>query len=395
MERSEARATRQEGSDAPGRRFRVAYCLDSFDPGGTELNAVRTIEQIDRTRFDVSFIVLSDRGPLAQRARDAGVPIHAFPLGGFFTPQGLLAGRALVAHLRRERIDILHAHDIYSNIFAVPCARIAGVPLVIASRRWWHAANRRIYLALNRVTYRLAHRVLANSESVGRLVVGEGVRAERVVVIPNFVEDYAFERPSDATLDSWRTELGVAPDDEVVGIVANLHAIKDHATLLRAFPSVLAERPRARLVVVGEGVEREPLERLATTLGVRERIILAGRRPQRPTMHWLFDVSVLCSLGEGFPNSVVEAMAAERPLVVTAVGGVPDVVVEGETGFMVAPSAPDQLARRIVDLLRDSPLRKRMGEAGAKRARTEYHASRVIQRLEGFYESYLAEHLHR
>lgn len=383
----------RDGSDAPERRIRLAYCLDSFDPGGTELNAVRTIEQIDRTRFDVSFIVLSDRGPLAQRVRDAGVPIHAFSLGGFFTLQGLRAGRALVAHLRKERVDILHAHDIYSNIFAVPCGRIAGVPLVIASRRWWHAANRRIYLALNRVTYRLAHRVLANSESVGRLVVDEGVREDRVVVIPNFVEDYAFERPTETMLASWRTELGVHPDDEVVGIVANLHAIKDHATLLRAFPAVLVERPRARLVVVGDGVEREPLERLATSLGIRERVTFAGRRPQRPTMHWLFDVSVLCSLGEGFPNSVVEAMAAARPLVVTSVGGVPDVVVAGETGFMVAPSAPDQLARRIVDLLRDPPLRERMGRASALRAREAFYAPRVIRRLESFYEAYLESYL--
>lgn len=390
-----ASATSMEEGDAPRRRIRVAFCLDSFDPGGTELNAVRTIEQIDRTRFDVSFIVLSDRGPLAQRVRDAGVPIHAFSLGGFFTLQGLRAGRALVAHLRKERIDILHAHDIYSNIFAVPCGRIAGVPLVIASRRWWHAANRRVYLALNRATYRLAHRVLANAESVGHLVVSEGVREDHVVVIPNFVEDHAFERPGEATLASWRTELGVHPDDEVVGIVANLHAIKDHATLLRAFPAVLAARPRARLVVVGDGVEREPLERLATTLGIRERVIFAGRRPQRPTMHWLFDVSVLCSLGEGFPNSVVEAMAAARPLVVTAVGGVPDVVVEGETGFQVAPSSPDQLARRIVELLRAPSLRARLGEAGAQRARAEYHAPRVIQRLESLYESYLTEHPHR
>lgn len=372
----------------PAGRIRVAYCLDSFDAGGTELNAVRTVEQLDRERFDVSFVVLSDRGALAQRVRDAGIPIHVFPLGGFFTWQGLRAGRALVRHLREQRVDVLHAHDIYSNIFAVPCARIAGVPLVIASRRWWHAANRRVYLALNRVTYHLAHRVLANAESVGCLVVREGVGARRVVVIPNFVENEAFERPVDTVLAAWRAELGVAPDDLVVGIVANLHAIKDHATLLHAFVAVLQERPRARLVLVGDGAERPALESLATTLGIRERVVFAGRRPQRPTLHWLFDVSVLCSLGEGFPNSVVEAMAAARPLVVTAVGGVPDVVVDGETGFMVPPASPVALARRIVELLGDPELRARMGEAGAVRAREKYHAPRVIGRLESLYASF-------
>ncbi len=351
---------------------------------------MRTVEQIDRSRFDVSFVVLSDRGALAQRARDAGVPIHVFPLGGFFTLQSLRAGRALVRHLRQQRVDVLHAHDIYSNIFAVPCARIAGVPMVIASRRWWHAANRRVYLALNRVTYHLAHRVLANSASVGQLVAREGVRENRIVVVPNFVEDYAFERPAEDVLATWRVELGIAPDDEVVGIIANLHAVKDHATLLRAFPAILAERPRARLVLVGDGAERQALEALAAALGVADRVAFAGRRPQHPTMHWLFDVSVLCSLGEGFPNSVVEARAAARPLVVTAVGGVPDVVVEGETGFMVPPSDPAALAGRIVELLRDPVLRARMGAAGARRAREVFHAPRVIQRLQSLYESFLS-----
>ncbi|MEP7381410.1 MAG: glycosyltransferase [Gemmatimonadota bacterium] len=372
------------------RRTRVAYCLDSFELGGTELNAVRTAEQVDRTRFDLSFIALSDRGPLAARVRDAGIPIHVFPLQGFFSLQMLRSARRLVRHLREAHIDVVHAHDIYSNIFAVPCARMARVPMVIASRRWWHAANRAVYLTLNRATYHLAHRVLANSEAVGRLVVEEGMARARVVVIPNFVEDYAFEAPGEAVLAGWRADCGIAADDEVIGIIANLHAIKDQSTLLRALPRVLAERGRARLVLVGDGEDRRALEALATSLGVRERVTFAGRRPQRPTMHWLFDVSVLSSRGEGFPNSIVEGMAAGRPLVATAVGGVPDVVVDGETGFLVPPGSPEALADRIVALLRDPALRAAMGAAGARRARSEFHASAVVRRLEALYDDFLA-----
>ncbi len=156
---------------------------------------MRTAEEIDRARYDISFIALSDRGPLAARVRAAGIPIHVFPLDGFFNVQMLRSARRLVRHLREERIDVVHAHDIYSNIFTVPCARLASVPMVIASRRWWHAANRAIYLTANRATYHLAHRVLANSEAVGRLVVDEGMPASRVTVVPNFVEESAFEAP--------------------------------------------------------------------------------------------------------------------------------------------------------------------------------------------------------
>lgn len=373
-----------------GRRTRVAYCLDSFDMGGTEFNAVRTAEQVDRARYELSFIALSDRGALAERVRAAGIPIHVFPLGGFFSLQMLRSARRLVRHLREQQVDVVHAHDIYSNIFTVPCARLAGVPMVIASRRWWHAANRVIYLTLNRATYHLAHRVLANSEAVGQLVVDEGMPASRVTVVPNFVEESAFETPPLEVLESWRTSYAVAPDDEVVGIIANLHAIKDHPTLLRAFVRVVTERPRARLVIAGDGEDRAALEALATSLGIRERVSFTGRVAQRPSMHWLFDVSVLSSRGEGFPNSIVEAMSAGRPVVATAVGGVPDVVVDGETGLLVPAASPEPLAEAIVALLRDPARRAFMGAAAARRARARFHASAVVQQLQALYDDFLA-----
>lgn len=372
------------------RRTRVAYCLDSFDMGGTEFNAVRTAEEVDRSRYDISFIALSDRGALAERVRAAGIPIHVFPLGGFFSVQMLRSARRLVRHLREQRVDVVHAHDIYSNIFTVPCARLAGVPMVIASRRWWHAANRVIYLTLNRATYHLAHRVLANSEAVGQLVVDEGMPASRVTVVPNFVEESAFEAPTAGVIEGWRRAYGVAADDEVVGIIANLHAIKDHPTLLRAFARVVSERPRARLVIAGDGADRGALEQLAESLGIGNRVSFTGRVAQRPSMHWLFDVSVLSSRGEGFPNSIVEAMSAGRPVVSTAVGGVPDVVVDGETGILVPPASPESMADAILALLRDPARRATMGAAGARRARARFHASAVVQQLQSLYDDFLA-----
>lgn len=378
--------TAEADTERRGARLRVAHCIDSFDVGGTELNAVRTIEHLDHDRYDISFIVLSDRGTLAGRVRAAGVPIHVFHLSALFSLQGLRAGRDLWRHLRRHRIDVFHAHDIYSNIFGVVVARLAGVPLVIASRRWWYAANRRIYLTLNRLTYRLAHRVLANADSVGQLLVEEGVSPQRVVVVPNFVEGAAFEAPQPEQVRAWREEFGIPAGAQVVGIVANLHAVKDHATLLRAWPAVLSARPDAWLVLVGEGGERDRLEAQARALGVHPRVIFAGRRPSRPSLHWLFDVSVLCSTGEGFPNSVVEAMASARPVVATRVGGIPDVVIDGTTGFLVAPSAPEQLAQRIVQLLGDPELRASMGQAGAQRAAGTFHATRVLASLASLYD---------
>ncbi|ODT03130.1 MAG: hypothetical protein ABS52_11025 [Gemmatimonadetes bacterium SCN 70-22] len=353
--------------------------------GGTELNAIRTAERLDRARFAVEFTCLAARGPLLPRVRDGGFRVTEFAIGSLVGGAALREGIRLRRWLRREGVDVFHAHDIYTNIWGVPFARAAGVPLVIASRRWWLETNRPAHAWLNRWAYRMAHRVLANSPSVGRLLIQEGAPAERVLVVPNFIEDQAFVPPDDTFLVPQRRELGLRAGDEVVGVIANFHAIKDLGTMVRALARLAASRPHLKLVLVGDGAEREHLARLADSLGVSARLIFAGRRPAQPSMHWLFGVSVLCSRGEGFPNSIVEAMAAGRPVVATAVGGVPDAVVHGETGFLVPPGDDEALARQLAVLLDDPSRARAMGEAGARRAHAMFGEREVLHILEAAY----------
>lgn len=354
------------------------------------MNAVRTVEHIDRDRFDVRFVSLSTRGPLAERVRAANVPIVEFQIGSLVGGQAIRQGYRLSEWLRREAIDVFHTHDIYSNIFGVPWARLAGVPLVIASRRWWTETNRSSHSRLNRLAYRFAHRVLANSESVaGLLRENEHVPSRKIVTIPNFVDEQAFTEPPPGWVARQRAELGVPGDAAVIGVVANLSPIKDHVTMLRATARLASRSPATRLVLVGEGGEREPLTVLARELGIEDRVVFAGRRPNQPTMHWAFDVSALSSRGEGFPNSLLEAMAARRSVVATRVGGVPDAVRDGVTGTLVAPGDDAALAGAIDRLVQDPTLADRMGEAGATSARERYHVRRVIPQLEEFYAEFI------
>lgn len=366
--------------------IRVAFCLDSMETGGTELNAVRTAEHFDPARVRVDFFALRMHGPLVQRVRDSGFSVEEIPVKGLISAKTLRLAASFARRLRRERYDVLHAHDVYTNSILVPWARLAGIPLVVASRRWWTETNHPLHTLTNRLSYRFAHAVLANSESVGRLVVQEGVPANKVVVIPNFVEDAAFVPPPREFLDGLNREWGIGEGDEVVGIVANLHSIKDHATLLRAAALLHPSHPRLKVVLVGDGSERERLEAQAHEAGLRDVVIFAGKRPHHPSPHWRFTLSVLSSRGEGFPNSIVEAMAAGRALVATAVGGVPDVVVDGETGILVPSGDAGRLAEAVSALLRDPARAASMGEAGARRARETFNANRVVRRLEEFYD---------
>jgi glycosyltransferase involved in cell wall biosynthesis len=370
------------------RPLRVAFCIDNMNIGGTELNAVRTAPLLLAAGIDLSVFSLSGEGPLLDRYAKLGIPVEVLPLTSLYGPGTWKSGRRLARLVRRRKIDLVHAHDFYSNIFAAPWSRVGGAAF-IASRRWWEGPERRAQRWANRAAYLLANRVLANSPSVAELLVHrEWVRRRRVVVVPNFLDEAAFDEPPADWAASIARELGLPADRLVVGVVANLSPIKDHATLFRAVASLAHRWPALRLVLVGsDGGSRGDLERLAGELGLADRIHFAGHRPNLPSPHHLFDVSVLTSVSEGMPNSILEAMASAKPVVATSVGAIPDAVADGVTGFLVPPRDPDRLRERLHLLLSDAELRRRLGEAGRAKARAEYAATAAITRLVDTYRA--------
>jgi len=370
---------------AGGARVRIAYGIDSMEVGGSELNAVRTAERLDRDRFELVAVTLRQQGPLSARYDAAGIPIREFRLRHGTAGFPSLVWR-LASFFRRERIDVVHAHDKYTNVFLTLAARLARHPAVITSKRWsrWNPPQ---WGPRNRFAYRLADRVLANSRAVADSVEREdGVRPDRVVVVPNFIDDAAFEPIGTSERRRRLAEFGITADAPVIGVVAGLKPVKDHATLLRAAALLGAEWPSLQVLLVGDGPSRGALEAMVRELGLGERVRFAGMQPNVPNPHRLLDVSVLCSTHEGFPNAIVEAMAAARPVVATRVGGVPDAVADGVTGLLLPPSDPERLAGALGTLLADSARRDRFGEAAQRHARTHYHESVVIPPLEALYE---------
>ena len=367
-------------------RIRVVHVLDNLNIGGTELNAVRTAERLDRSRFDVQFLCLQANGPLRARLDRAGIPVRPVPISSLLSVSALRRGLEIRDLVRREGIDVVHAHDPYANVLAAPFVRLAGRGAVIASQRWWRSVHRDRIRAANRFAYRFAHRVLANSSAIGELVVREeGVNRERVVVIPNFVDEEAFTPLTTERRAELRAKVGLADDDVAVGVVANLYPVKNHAMLLRAAALLSTEWPRVRFVLVGDGAEREALERIARELRIADQVLMAGRVTNEPGFPGIFDIAVLTSWEEGFPNWIVEAMAAGRPVVATRVGGVPDAVIEEETGLLVPTDDHTAMARALDRLLRDEDLRIRLGAASTVRARSQYHVTAVMSRLESLY----------
>ena len=373
-------------------RIRVAFVIDNMRYGGTELNAVRTAERLNRDRFDLRVLCLDGEGPLTERYRAMGVRVIEMPVQSLYGVSMLTAGLRFARYLRRERVQIVHAHDMYSNIFASVWGRVARVPVVIASRRWWHSLpNGKLRLG-NRVAFRLSDAVLANSPAVARSVHEEaGVAPSRVWTVTNFADDEAFQPLTPAARTLVRRGWRVRDDAMVVGCVARMDPVKDHATLLHAIAALRSRHANVHLVLIGDGETRSALERLAGALGIHDAVTFVGEVRDGQNHHRAFDVSVLCSLSEGFPNTIVEAMAARCPMVATAVGGSVDAVVDGETGILVAPGDHIELSAALSRLLDDPDLRSKMGQAGFDRARLQYDARSTVTTLEDMYDRLLEE----
>lgn len=370
-------------SISTSRRIRVAYCIDSFDIGGTELNAVRSLEALDLDRFDVTVFHLHEDGLIRSRYEALGVEMVHLPISRLYAPSTAAVGLRFARMLRSRGIRVAHTHDLYTNIFAGPWASLAGGCRVIASRRWAYEAPRAGLTPLNRWSYRCATRVLANSGSVARLLIDEErVPARKIFELPNFLGEAAFQRVEPAARLAQRRAWGVPDDAFLIGTVARLVPVKNHKLLLQAAGQLEED---VHIVLVGDGSERLALERLARDLGIQSRVHFPGQVISAVNLHQFMDVSVLCSLSEGFPNAVIEALAAERPVIATAVTGIRDIIVDDETGLLVPTDDPAVLAQRIRKLRASPTVGLLLAQEGRSRVRALYHESVVIARLGGLY----------
>ena len=375
-------------------RIPVVFVLDNMRMGGTELNAIRTAALMDRERFDLRVVCATadGEGPLRARYEELGIPIETIPVRNLYGMSMLKSGYQLVRYLRTHRVRIVHSHDMYSNVFVAPWAQVARTPVVIASRRWWHSLPSGKLRYGNIAAFRMADAVLANSPQVARSVEeSDGISPARIHVIPNFVDDTAFEPLSATERDAVRRAWGVARGAVVAGCVARLVPVKDHVTLLRGFARAVAAFPGAHLVLVGDGECRPALEALSTELGISQAVTFAGELRGGTNHHRAFDISVLCSLSEGFPNTLVEAMAAAAPIIATSVGGNVDAVTTGYNGVLVPSQHAAALSSALETLFRDESMRRAMGEAGRARAVERYRASAAIASLQGMYDRLLAK----
>lgn len=310
-------------------------------------------------------------GEFLGKARAAGFPTVQLTAD---TPQLPAALGELTHLLKATRAGVLVCHTFKPNVLGRIAARRAGIPCVVVSRGWtWENLKVRVYETLDRVNLRFVDHVVAVSEGQGERVRKAGVPSTRLSVIRNAARLSAFAEPDPYYLTRLR---GLFPTDAAVSHVilaaGRLSPEKGFGVLVETAASMLKQHPAAAFVLFGEGSERAKLEARVQELGIAERFVMPGFTADLDKFLPWADCVVLPSFTEGLPNVALEASAAGVPVVATAVGGTPEVVVDGETGFLVPSGQPDSLANALNRVVGDEQLRTRLGAAGRERMRAEF-----------------------
>ncbi|HWM12738.1 MAG TPA: glycosyltransferase [Solirubrobacteraceae bacterium] len=358
---------------------RVLMLVDLLGPdsGGAERVAVQLAQHLPRDRFSVSLCATrAVEAPWVDALASRGVRWFAL---GRRSSADVRPFMRLGRLLRRERVDVLHAHMFGSNVWGTVVGRAARVPVVVAHEHTWDFEGQPLRRLLDRrLIGRYADAFVAVSEAdQERMISREGVPAGKVRLMPNGVEPAAGE-----ALDL-RAELGLAADVPLIGTACILRPQKALEVLLEALLSV----PAAHLVVAGDGPERAALAQRATALGVAERVHFLGLRDDVGAVVAGLDVAAISSDFEGTPLFALEAMATGTPLVATAVGGLP-ALLDG-CGVLVPPRDPAALGSAVARLLGDAGLRSSLAARGSERVRS-YSIDAVAERFGALYTELLA-----
>jgi len=370
------------------KRLRVLLLVDQLSGlgGGAEVFLVGLATHLPSDRFEVS--VCATRavapGPLAEILEAGAVPYIAL---GRRSRWDLLRMRRLAALLGSGRFDIVHAHKFGSNVWGTLFGRACRVPVVIAHEHTWSYKGRPLRKWIDgRIVGRLATRFIAVSDAdAARMVEDEKVASEKVVVMPT---GYV-ARPLAPDTDL-RSELGLTSETPLIGTAVVFRPQKAVEVLLEAHARLLRTMPDVHLVIAGEGPTRAEIQRRARELSLDGRVHFLGHRDDVDAILRSLDVAALSSDFEGSPLFVLECMANGTPIVATAVGGIPQMVLDGETGVLVPPRDPEALAGAIEHLLVDPERRAVLAAAAANRL-SEFRIDAVARRFADLYETLAAE----
>jgi glycosyltransferase involved in cell wall biosynthesis len=366
--------------------IRVAYFAPWLFTGGTQRHLQQVVELIDRTRFEPLVFTLRPGGDVEQELRARAVPVTSLGIGAnTFGPRAVRAMLYAARQMREARVDVVHGYQWRPALIGALAGRLARVPVVLAGKRSLTSSEITERLAWRAIA-RLSDTVVVNAEALRAQGEALGMRAHWMV-LRNGVDVERFASPEGR--EAARARLGLDPQRPVVGTIGRLEPRKGYDVLLAAMQGIAARANGTcpQVLLVGDGPLREALERRTEEVGLGHVVRFTGNLSDvRPALAAM-DVFVLPSREEGMSNALLEAMAAARPVVATAVGGTGEIVADEQTGLLVPPTDAARLAAAVERVLRDRELAGRLGAAGREFVCREFGARSRIAELERLYQS--------
>lgn len=367
---------------------KILHIVEDLKVGGLEKVLASIVLSLDKTKYNVQVWCLARGGDTAQALIDKGISLKILNLESYYNPFNIIH---LGLAMKRERFQLIHAHGYFAGTFGRLAAILACVPVLIAHvhSTYYHYSKRN--LLIEKFLSYFTDRIICVSQAVERFVtVNERIRKEKTCLIYNAVN---FPDPIDgAYRKKIRVSLGADAEAIIIAIVASLTANKGHGFLISAFQQIFSTHPSIRLLIVGDGPLREQLETEVQRRKMDAAIVFTGIRNDVFELLQASDIFVLPSIiREGLSLALIEAMSASLPVIGTEVGGIPEVIEDGESGFLVSPGSSEQLAEALKKLVNDQALRTGMGRRGRQIYEAKFTMPKMIQQIETLYDQLLAE----
>lgn len=369
----------------------ILHLRDTYEIGGPGKTILETYRAIDRSRFQLHLGIFLRRGetpdsPFIAEAKRLGMPVHFITGFHQYDPRMVLRVNDVV---KAAQIDMIHAHEVKSDMIAYLASRLQPVVLVTTMHGWiGNNLKSKVLIELDKRIARRFDCVIAVSRKIEQALLEAGVPRDKLRVLHNAIVIENYQRTGCRGV--LQEVLGRPVESPVIASVGRLSAEKGHADLVEAIALVKKSGHKVSLVLIGDGPERPTLVQRIAKHGLQEVVYLAGyvQAPQRLLEE--VDLLVLPSHTEGLPNAALEALLMDVPVLATRVGGTPEVIIDGETGRLVAPHAPSELAAGIVEFLSSPEIWKQMAAKGKERVKRHFDFRARTNKLEAIYEEVMS-----
>ena len=381
------------------KKKKVAYILTPVDFGGSERVSLNFLKHVDRGRFDIRPVVLirpwEDEGGniFLRELESEGYEAHKIPVAIRTKTHGrdylrvVRCYRLIYSFLKKGSFDLVHTNGYFADTVGIPAARFLGIPSISTCHGFIRNDMKLlIYNMLDQFVLRMAGKTIAVSEAIKEDLIRHGVKEDRIEVITNAVNAPMNAREMKAVRLERRAVMNLSPKDFAVCYIGRLSAEKGLKHLITALSMIEAGAEHVKLVIIGDGPQKQELKELAEKHRVGERVVFAGFQSDVEAWIPAMDAFILPSLTEGTPMALLEAMAYGLPSIASAVGGVPDIIDSGVNGILVSPGRPDELKDALLRIIEDAPLRKKLSAAARKRIRADYDVKDWARKIEAEYD---------